>query len=347
VAKEWYNIDGILAHHNCDLWRKAEPAGDGMDYCGSFSFWNGAFSWMLSAVFEKYEKQEDVEFLKSIHPLLLKASNAWLELSVEDEEGRRFVCPATSPENSFFIDGKRLSVTKTAAMSNAIARDILRKTLVSCEILGDEENHKKYKALLDSFMPDRITDSGRIMEWGEDLEEAEPKHRHVSHLFALHPGNEITPEKTPELCRACEKSLEVRGDDGTGWCIAWKANMWARLEKGERARKLLDTQLRLCTDKNTIYTKGGGTYPNMLCAHPPFQIDGNFGATAAIREMLARNEGKRIYILPALPKAWENGEIKGIRLNGNAILNLPWKDGKAQKIEILPKEKAENYEIIK
>ncbi len=344
VAKEWYGIDGIVAHHNVDLWRKAESAGDGMPYCGTYAFFNGSFAWMLCHIFEKYEIEEDIDYLKSIYPLLVKSGETCVQLSAV-ENGTRFICPSTSPENSFIIKEGAFSLTKSTAISNAIARDVLRKTIRAAEILEDEENAEKFRKILSEFMPDKISESGRIMEWNEDFEEVDPHHRHISHLYALYPGDEITPEKEPELCLACEKTLNERGDEGTGWCIAWKANMWARLGNGNRAKKLLDTQLLPDSGIEISYT-GGGTYPNMLCAHPPFQIDGNFGGVSAIMEMLFRNEGNKLYVLPALPDDWKEGSIKGIRLKGGAVLNLSWKNGKPSEVEILPKEKAQNYDII-
>ena len=196
-------------------------------------------------------------------------------------------------------------------------------------------------------MPTNIGSDGRILEWDREVVEKDPKHRHVSHLYALHPLKEITPYGTPELAKAAEKSLNVRGDEGSGWCIAWKANMWARLHNGERALSILNNQLNLVDSSiDIIKLTDGGTYPNMFCAHPPFQIDGNFGFTSAILEMLVQCNGNDLYVLPALPSKWANGHIKGIRINGGATVDIEWKNGKATDVKIHPAELSKNFNII-
>lgn len=213
--------------------------------------------------------------------------------------------------------------------------------------LQKPEAEKRYSSYSQKLVPYEIGQDGRILEWDRPYREVEINLRHVSHLYGLHPAKEITPYNTPELAKAAAASLNTRGDEGTGWCIAWKANMWARLFDGDRALKLLDTQLKYveATAEPTV-TLSGGSYPTLLCAHQPFQIDGNFGATAAIIEMLVQANGKDIYLLPALPKRWPNGEIKGIAIPGGAFIDLKWRNSTVCEVKITPESKAQNYRLI-
>ena len=261
-------------------------------------------------------------------------------------KGKLYPFPSTSPENDFLLDdGSTCALAHHSAISNAIARDVMKMTAEASEILGYTENAAFYKEIGERIMPYLIGSDGRILEWDREWNEAEINHRHVSHLYGLHPAREITPDGTPELAEACRKSLNVRGDEGTGWCIAWKANMWARLYDGDRTLSILENQLNVC-EGDDMSVHGGGTFKNMFCAHPPFQIDGNFGATAAICEMLVQCNGNDIRLLPALPSSWKNGYVKGLSINGGATIDLNWKNGKLTEYKIHPESKAKDYNII-
>ena len=220
-------------------------------------------------------------------------------------------------------------------MTNAIIRDVFTMFLRFSRQLSAEDSLTEVVAeQLSRLRPFAIRPDGSLMEWNHDHTERDPHHRHLSHLYPMHPGRMITVEDTPELAAAVRKSLENRGDDGTGWSLGWKVNFWARLKDGNHAQKLIDMQLRMVNDKEINYGWGGGSYPNLLDAHPPFQIDGNFGVCAGIAEMLLQGDADRPQILPALPTAWKNGSVRGLRLPGNKTVDITWQDGKATDVVI-------------
>lgn len=347
IAEEWYGVKGVISHHNSDLWRMANPVGCRCKGSHLSSFFNTSFGWILWGLCEKFKIENDMEFLKNVlYPLLTECAETYVALFSEDDLGRLFLSPATSPENPFVLeDGSSSAICLHTTISNAICRDILNSSAEFSLILGNDEAAKRYSDYAKKVMPYEISSSGRIIEWDKDYTEEEINHRHVSHLYGLHPARQITPYNTPELAKAAKKSLDVRGDKGTGWCIAWKANMWARLFDGDRALKLLDNQLNYVNPQAESNPEGG-TYPNLLCAHPPFQIDGNFGAVSAIIEILVQCNGNNIYILPALPNRWQSGKIQGIRITGGAFIDIEWQDGKATEVKIYPEEKACNYNLI-
>lgn len=349
IAKDWYGVNGVISHHNTDIWRLAHPVGSKNKGTHLWSFYNTSFGWIMWGLKEKFLIEQDFEYLKNIlYPLITECAETYISLFIEDENKNLFLCPATSPENSFLLsDGTKCALAKHTAINNAICRDTLKSAAELSKILGEDEAAKRFEEYAKRVAPYEISSDGRIMEWDTEHIEKEINHRHVSHLYGLHPAREITPYNTPELTKAAKKSLEVRGDSGTGWCIAWKANMWARLFDGNRALKLLDNQLQYVEPvSNVCGGLLGGTYPNMLCAHPPFQIDGNFGATSAIIEMLVQVNGKDLYILPALPDKWESGSVKGIKIAGGATIDISWQNHKATEVKIYPLEKEKEYNII-
>ena len=337
TAEKFYHARGFVMHHNTDIWAHTT----GVENNAEWGFWHGGSGWFCHNLFDYYEYTLDKQYLKeTCFPIMKKAARFYLDIICDRGDGKLALCPSTSPENAFvYEDSKKSSVAKYTAMSDCIAYELFENCLKAMEILGNEAEEENYsfaeelRNTLANMEPLTIGSDGRILEWHEELAEREVTHRHISHLYALHPAHLITPEETPELAEACRKSLEVRGDDGTGWSLAWKINMYARLNDGNHALTLLEKQLRF-TDPTAVKTwKGGGTYPNMFCAHPPFQIDGNFGFVSGVLEMLVDVRGDKLCLLPALPDKWKKGSLKGVRIKGGKVLDIAWENGKLVSVE--------------
>lgn len=323
AAKKYYGAQGWTAHHNIDLWRQCFPAYG----CAHWGFWYNGGAWLSRNLYDQYLYTRDEEFLRErAYPILRGCAEFYLSLLTEDEEGRLILCPSTSPENHYWLDGKPCDISRTTTMTMSIAREAMEHTLECARILGtDEALCRQIEETLPRLLPLRVGSDGRLMEWYDEREDTEVHHRHVSHLYALHPAHQITPEDTPELIDACKRTLTVRGDDGTGWSLGWKINFWARLRDGDHALRLLDNQLRFVA--GDVDREGGGTYANLFDAHPPFQIDGNFGACSGIIEMLLQADGKRIHLLPALPSAWQKGSVQGLKAPGEITVCIAWENG--------------------
>ena len=327
TAKEVYHLDGWVSHHNVDIWGHSSPVG----YFGqdenpcTYSMWPMSSGWLCSHLWEHYRYTLDREFLKEkAFPLIRGAVEFYLGYLVP-YDGYFVTAPSTSPENTFTASDHSVhSVTFGSTMDCSILKELLGNYLKACEILGITNLTDEVKAALKKLPPFKIGKEGQLQEWYLDYPEVDVHHRHVSQLYGLYPGNLIHREDK-ELLAACRVALDRRGDEGTGWCMAWKACLWARLGDGERALKLLKNQLRVTKEENCSLV-GGGTYPNMLCAHPPFQIDGNFGFAAAVLEMLVQYQDDRIFFLPALPKEWKDGKISGLRAPGGITIDFVWKD---------------------
>jgi alpha-L-fucosidase 2 len=336
TAREVYGSKGFISHHNTDLWRFSSPVGNQGKGSASYAYWNMSAGWLCRHLFDQYEYTLDEHFLREeAYPVMKSAAEFLLDIMIEDGEGYLIICPSTSPENVFTHEGKECGISATTTMAMTIAKELFRNCIKSCEILeSDADFANQLKNTLEKLYPYQVGSKGQLLEWNEEYEATDPHHRHNSHHYGLHPANEITVGETPELAKACKKSLELRGDDGTGWSLGWKINQWARLCEGDRALKLMNRQLRVVEGTEFDYSSAGGTYINMLDAHPPFQIDGNFGATSGIAEMLLQSRDNKLFILPALPSTWEKGYAKGLCAKGRIQVDIEW-DSQCVKVALL------------
>lgn len=332
TARDIYDAEGFCAHHNCDLWRKTTPPGRSEpENCSVFAFWPFSGGWLCRHLWEHYEYNPDPAFLRgTVYPILKECSRFFLSVIDECGEGLCFL-GSSSPENRF-VDrtGRVCAVGKYTTMSNAIMREVFTDTAKACDIIGDAEFAALVREKAARIVKYKLGSDGQILEYDDDYEENEPRHRHLSHLYGMYPGTEINRDDTPELAEAAKRTLERRGDEGTGWSLGWKLNLWARMRDGERAYSLIRMQLK------PAGAGGAGTYPNLFDAHPPFQIDGNFAFTAGICEMLVQCRDGIITLLPALPRSLDTGSVSGLCLKGGARLSMSWSGGRLTEAVISP-----------
>ena len=338
TARNYFGVDrGWCMAHNSDIWALTNPVGL-RESCPSWAVWSMGGAWLSTHIWEHYLFSRDRDFLEDYYPVLRDAAAFCLGWMIE-RDGELITSPGTSPENFFITaDGSAASVSYGNTSDLAIIRECLMAAEAAAATLGtDTAMRGEIADALRRMRKYRVGSDGRLMEWYHDFEDQDPQHRHQSHLVGLYPGHHITPGVTPDLAAACARTLEIKGSNTTGWSAGWRANLLARLADAEGAYAMYRTLLSYVSPDGYIGDDrrgGGGTYPNMLDAHSPFQIDGNFGGSAAVAEMLVQSTPDSVTVLPALPAAWRSGRVSGLRTRCGATVDIEWNDGRAQRVTL-------------
>ena len=325
TAKNIFGADGFCVNHNTDIWELTSPVGEWDPYSTAWGYFPLAGAWLTRHLYEYYLETKDNDFINGKAFDAITGSARFCDSMLREVAGKLIFTPATSPENFYVLnEDKNVALSKYSAIYQSLVRDVFDICIEICNITHREIEYANYlENRLKNIPWLNITLDGRIAEWDGEKNENDIHHRHLSHLYSFYPAKKVTDKK---LLDALRRSLDMRGDEGTGWACVWKACLWAQLGEGDRALSLFDMLLRIAksTEEGNV---GGGVYKNLLCACPPFQIDGNFGIIAAVNEMLVQEKDGEIHLLPALPKLWKNGKIKGLRIGGKTV-NIEWKDGK-------------------